>query len=213
MNETLISVVVGFLLGYLSFEIREWRRRRIRHEATRRALLAELEAIEVILSQMVIVLSIGTDNAARAVQEMRRLSSEDLADVLLIGQQQPSPGFLERSDQELAEILQTWRPMKNPVGAEVETPVLNAALASVEFYPSRAQLKALIAVRWHTSLLAHHREWMNQWLRMTFEVGDDPENLEIVLANHADALRSYKVRVEVMLGAVREALERLQDHP
>jgi hypothetical protein len=212
MNGTLVSIVVGFLLGYLSFEITEWRRRRIRYEATRRGLLAELEVVEVILGQLVIVLSVGTDHAVRAAQELRRLSTEDLEDVLLIGQL-PAGGsrLLERPEEELAQILQQqWPPMKNPIGTKVEIPVVNGALTSSEFYSSREQLQALIAVRWHTSLLAHQAEWMNHWLRMTFEVGD-PENHELVVANHAQALMAYRQRVEVMLGAVRKALERLRD--
>ncbi len=188
MNGTLVSVVVGFLLGYLSFEIGEWRRRHIRHETTRRALMAELEAIEVILSQLVFVLSVGTDHALRAAQEMRRFSAENLEDVLLLGhQQEAGRRLLERTDQELAQILQQWQPMKNPIGTKVEIPVVNGALTSSEFYPSREQLQALIAVRWHTSLLAHQAEWMNHWLRMTFEV-DDPENHELVVTNHGQAL-------------------------
>lgn len=202
--------IVGFALGYLSFELTEWRRRRRQNEAVRRALQSELEAVEAALSAIVFRLSVGTDNVLRGVQEMRRFYSQGRERILMVDVPALGADFLQRPDEELAQILRQWRPAESTVGVRVPTPVVDDAFASAESYLSQEQLQALAAVRWHAQLLAHDAEWMNHWLRMTFEI-DDEENHRLVVDNRNKAQASYRQRAEIMLDAVREALRRLPD--
>ncbi len=207
-----VPYIIGFALGYLSFELTEWRRRRIRNKATRRALQTELEAVDAVLGAIVFRLSIGTENVTRAVQEIRRFYSEGRERILMVDAPNVPADFLQRSDEELAQILRQWRPMESTIGVSVATSVLDTVLSSAESYLSPEQLQAMATVRWHGHLLAHEAEWMNRWLQMTFEI-EDPTNHTLVVANHKKAQANYRQRAEIMLDAVREVLRRLRDHP
>lgn len=207
-----IPYIVGFVTGYLLFELTEWRRRNRRLATMRRVLQVELQTLEAGLSAAVFRCSVGTEHVARAVRELRHFYSEGRVRLLPIDPPTLPRDFLQRTDQELEEIVRHWRPMESAVAPGLATVVLDATLASQDSDLSQEQLQALMKVTWHAQLLRHDAEWMNHWLRMTFEI-EDPDNHAAVGANHSQARQNYRGRAEVMLDAVREALRKLDSKP
>jgi len=118
----------------------------------RRALVAELEQAELILSAMVFNLSIGTDHVADAVQELRWFLQLGTERILRAGVLDLTTGEIEamrhlqgQSDQGAAEVLRTLSPGQR-ARPELRVPVLDSLLANppVGFGHIEAQ-----ALRWY----------------------------------------------------------------
>jgi hypothetical protein len=134
----LIGMIIGFLFAWGVFERTEHRRRKLAQAAMRRALMAELGQAELVGSAIVFNLSIGTDNVADAVQELRSFLELGTERILRAGVLDLTSEELEalrhlqgQSDQGAAEILRTLSPGQRarPL-VELLVPVLDSVLAN-----------------------------------------------------------------------------------
>lgn len=71
MTQELSAAVIGFVVAWATFELSEYRRRRIHKRNIRKSLFGELRLLEVILNSTVLRFSCGIDDPGTAVAEFR----------------------------------------------------------------------------------------------------------------------------------------------
>jgi hypothetical protein len=198
--------IAGFLAAWIVFELTEWRRREIQKQALRRALRAELETVEYLLSMMVAKFS-APDDSATAVREVRWLLTvgRERGRLLLEMPQELAERLLDRSDDEMAEVLRRIGWHQENRGVPILLPTVEAALTSPVAGLSGGEIKALFWLKWQAHLLQDTAQTMKEALDHTFTIEDDV-NHALMVENHEAAKRWYRKRAEIMLDAVRGAL-------
>jgi hypothetical protein len=168
----LIGMIIGYLFAWSVFELTEHRRRKRTQAAMRRALVAELDQAELILSAMVFNLSIGTDHVADAVQELRWFLQLGTERILRAGVLDLTTGEIEamrhlqgQSDQGAAEVLRTLSPGQR-ARPELRVPVLDSLLANPPVGFGQIEAQALRAARWQVQLLGDEARAAGEWLRI-----------------------------------------------
>jgi hypothetical protein len=198
--------IAGFLAAWIVFELTEWRRREIQKQALRRALRAELETVEYLLSMMVAKFS-APDDSATAVREVRWLLTvgRERGRQLLEMPQELAERLLERSDDEMAEVLRRigWHQENRAV--PILLPTVEAALTSPVAGLTGGETRALFLLKWQAHLLQDTAQAMKETLDRTFTI-EDEENHARMVENHQAAMRWYRERAGFMLDAVRRAL-------
>jgi hypothetical protein len=215
---SLIAVIIGFLFAWGVFELTEHRRRTRAQAAMRRALMAELGHAELVLSTIVFNLSIGADNVADAVPELRwflRLGTERIlrAGVLdLTTEELEVMRHLQGlSDRGAEEILRTLSPTRRarPL-VELAMAVLDSVLANPPDSVSHIEEQVLRDVRWQVHLLATEARAENEWLRLTCMAAGDSDNQARVVANLDETREAYRRRAIVAVRLIRAALGELR---
>ena len=203
-----IGMIIGFLFAWGVFELTEHRRGRRTQAAMRRALVAELGQAELVLSVMIFNLSIGTDNVADAVQELRWFLQLGTERILRAGVLDLRPEELEamrhlqgQSDPGAEEILRTLSPAQRarPL-VELRVPVLDFVLANPPVGFGHIEEQTLRDARWHLQLLADEARTAAEWLRLTCMTAEHSDNHARVVANLDGAREAYR---RCAIGAVR----------
>jgi hypothetical protein len=214
----LIGMIIGFLFAWGVFELTEHRRRNRAQAAMRRALVAELGQAELVLSAIVFNLSVGTDNVADAVQELRWFLQLGTERILRAGVLDLTMEELEvlrhlqgQSDQGAAEILRTLSPGQRarPL-VELRVPVLDSVLANPPAGFGHIEEQALRDVRWQVHLLADEARAAEEWLRITCMTADQSDNHARVVVNLDGTREAYRRRAIVAVRMIRVALSVLK---
>ncbi len=214
----LIGMIIGFLFAWGVFELTEHRRRNRAQAAMRRALVAELGQAELVLSAIVFNLSVGTDNVADAVQELRWFLQLGTERILRAGVLDLTMEELEalrhlqgQSDQGAAEILRTLSPGQRarPL-VELRVPVLDSVLANPPVGFGHIEEQALRDARWHVQLLADEARNATEWLRLTCMTADHSDSHARVVTNLDRTREAYRRLAIVAVQMVRVALSMLK---
>lgn len=214
MNELfllpLATLLVGFISGWLLFEVTERRRARLSQRELRRALVAELENAEVLASTCVCKYARFCQSkkdvafVAREIRWFHEVGRQRMEAVgILADLPDVSSELKSLSDDQLVALFSST---KETVGTKLIMPVLDRALAGQTFGFRANQIQALSMVRWQIYLLAQDAESMHEMLRLSFTVTDE-KNHEIVLENHVQRSVAYAHRAQTLLRAMRTALE------
>ncbi len=210
-----IPSLASFALAWGLFEVTERRRAAMRRRAARSALVAELLRVEVILSTVVYLFSLGSEDPTNGVREFRWSITHSQARSPFV--EEPPKELMAlaaKSDEELAKAFRTYRPWRQPALA-VPLPVLDSALANpLDSGLTLEQWQRLEHVKWESYLLEVAATDVRQWLHFTFTV-IDPHNHDVVEENHRGSRMAYAKRANYMLGPVRGALQALgasEDH-
>ena len=205
-----LSMLVGFISAWLLFELTERRRIRLAHRELRRALVAELENAEVLVSTIVVKyagLCQSEDDVAfvasviRWYQDVGRQRFRDLG---ILSGLPPNPReFKSLSDNQLIKLFSSVR---ETIGTKIIMPIVESALAGQTVGFAASQIQALSMVRWQTYLLEQDAESMKEMFQLTFTVTDE-NNHDIVVANHDQRTASYARRARTLLRAIRAALQ------
>jgi hypothetical protein len=180
--------------------------------------MAELGHAELVLSTIVFNLSIGADNVADAVPELRwflRLGTERIlrAGVLdLTTEELEVMRHLQGlSDRGAEEILRTLSPTRRarPL-VELAMAVLDSVLANPPDSVSHIEEQVLRDVRWQVHLLATEARAENEWLRLTCMAAGDSDNQARVVANLDETREAYRRRAIVAVRLIRAALGELR---
>ena len=208
-----VSLLVGFITAWLLFELTERRRIRLAQRELRRALLAELENAEVLVSSIVgkyARLCKSKEDVALVASEIRwhlDAGRQRFADLGIISDLRPiPPEFRSLSDDQLIKLLSS---IKETIGTTIIMPVVERALAGQTLGFRAIQIQAISMVRWQTHLLEQDVESMKEMLRLTFTVTDE-QNHKTVVENHHGRTESYARRAQTLLRAIRAALQLLR---
>lgn len=204
--------ILGFISAFILFEVQQWGTRRRTAKFARQSLIAELKLLESLLSIIVLKCGVQSDIVPQAAREMRWLLDEgferNLTDDLPAGVLGDKEKILKLSDRDLERFVQSFR--HGNLAAELPIPVINSILAAPTSPTLSAnEIKALIDVRWQSSLLHAETQVLNESMRLMFSVSD-PENYKIARQNHLGSLRAYGRRASHMLTQVRLALKEIQ---
>jgi len=169
-------------------------------------------------TEIVFNLSVGTDNVADAVQELRWFLQLGTERILRAGVLDLTMEELEamrhlqgQSDQGAAEILRTLSPGQRarPL-VELRVPVLDSVLANPPAGFGHIEEQALRDVRWQVHLLADEARAAEEWLRLTCMTADHSDNHARVVANLDGTREAYRRRVIVAVRMIRVALSVLK---
>ena len=205
-----VSLLVGFITAWLLFEVTERRRIGLAQREQRRALLAELENAEVLVSVIVgkyARLCKSEEDVASVASEIRwyqDVGRKRFADLGILSDLPPiPPEFRSLSDN---QIISLFSSITETIGNKIIMPVVERALAGQTLGFGATQIQALSMLRWQTYLLEQEAESMHEMLRLTFTV-TDAQNHIIVVANHHKRTESYARRARTLLRAIRATLE------
>lgn len=214
------GAVLGFITAWVLFELTEWRRRRLDRRELRRALVAELKNVEVLLSTIVgkyAYLATTPEDVSRTASTIRWF--------LKTGRQRASDTGVSVADLPISaltnfenltddQIVQAFALVgkRETVGTKLILPVVDAVFAGRIPGFKHQEIQKLSTVKWQAHLLEQDADWTREFLRITFTV-TDPRNHEIAEENHDRRLRSYAARAWTLLGCVRSALTELERRP
>ena len=208
-----VSLLVGFISAWLLFELTERRRIRLAHRELRRALAAELENAEVLVSTIVCKYARLCQNEAEVafvaseIRWFRHVGRQRMQDLGIISDFPPiPPEFKSLSDNKLIELFSSIR---ETIGTKIIMPVVESALTGQMLGFGASQIQVLSMVRWQTYLLEQDAELMKEMFRLTFTVTDE-KNHDIVVANHDQRTASYARRAQTLLRAIRAALQKMR---
>jgi len=211
----IIGAVIGFLAAWGVLQLTEHRRRKRTQAITRRAVVAELQHTELVLSSIIVNLSIGTDAVADAVRELKVLLEIGTERILRTGVLDLTADQLEAlrhlhgaSDQGAAEILRTLWPAQRARPLKVQVPVLDVLLANPTSGFRDVELLALSAIRWQVHLLADEARLADEWLTLASTMVDTNSQGQ-ALATLDGIRQSYRARAIVVVRMIRDAM-RLQ---
>ena len=216
MNEffwSLPAMLVGFITAWGLFELTEWRRIRLAQKELRRALVAELETAEVLVSTIVgkyARLCKSEKDVAAVAHEIRwyiDVGRERFADLGILSDHTPIPPDFRSLDDN--QLILLYSSIKETIGTKIILPVVEQALAGQTSGFRANQIQALGMVRWQTYLLEQDAESMREAFRMTFTVADEHLH-ETVVENHDKYTESYALRSRTLLRAVRAALQQMR---
>jgi hypothetical protein len=203
---------MGFLAAWGVLQLTEHRRRRIAQAVTRRAVVAELRHVELVLRSLIVNLSIGTDTVADAVRELKVLLEVGTERILHTGVLDLTAEQLEAlrhlqgvSDQGAAEILRTLAPAQRARPLKVQVPVLDVLLANPAHGFGEVELQALSAIRWQVHLLGDEARLADEWLPLASTAADT--GTQGLAGAALDGTReSYRRRAIVAVQMIRDAL-------
>ncbi len=205
-----VSLLVGFITAWLLFELTAWRKIRLARRELCRALVAELENAEVLVSSFVgkyARLCKGEEDVAYVASEIRwfiDVGRQRFKDLGILSDHVPvPPEFRSLSDNQLISLHSS---IQETIGNKLIMPVVEQALAGQTLGFRASQIQALSMVRWQTYLLEQDAESMKEMFRLTFTVTDE-QVLENVVANHDNRTESYARRARTLLRAIRATLQ------
>lgn len=213
---TTLGPFIGFVLGWLLFEITERRKVRLAQRELRRALVAELQHAELLLSTVVCkyAFTATTPEEIKAcADELRwgrhvgRARAHRVGISSPIGTDTTLANLDVVSDQQLVATMVSTTP-RETVGTKLLFPMIDAVLAGRTAGFSGDQVLSLGAIRWQAHLLEQDADWMGEFLRLTFSVTDETNHRRVV-ANHEQRVRAYAFRAGVLLKCVRTSLKAL----
>jgi len=214
----IIGTVFGFLIAWGLLQLTERRRWKLAQTATRRAVMAELRHVELVLSSIIVNLSIGTDTVADALRELKILLELGTDRILSTGVLDLTAEQIEAlrhlhgvSDQDAAEILRTLSPAQRARPLKVQVPVLDGVLANPIHGFGDVELQALGAIRWQVHLLADEARLADEWLPLaSTEADTDTGRHGRALAGLDGTRESYRRRAIAAVQMIRSALEGLR---
>jgi len=200
--------LVAFALGWGLFEVTERRKAAMRKSGIRRALIAELQQVEAILSSIVWKFAMGAADPIDGVGELRWF----LAHARERGAAVEDPpeqlvALAARSDDELIRAFRGYRPTRE-LGLTMLLPIVDSVLANPDGGLTPTEWQRMGQIRWQSHLLEFVTADMREWLRFSFTV-TDPTNHGIVEANYQNARMWYAKRAKHMLDVVRDGLRTL----
>ncbi len=217
MSDALQSPVATFFLGLLSgwllIEVTEWRRVRSNRRELRRALIAELETTEVLVSIMVTKYAryfTAEPDVHFVAQEFRWYTTVGRKRLSAVGLQShlgTSPSVVETATD--ADVVKVLSLLHETIGNTVVVPVLESVLNGGTGGFASRQIQALGMVRWQCFLLEQDVEWMKSLYNLSFTVTDET-NHGNVLQDHQRRSESYAQRSRTLLSVVRAALAALR---
>jgi hypothetical protein len=186
---------------------------------TRRAVVAELRHVELVLSSIIVNLSIGTDTVADAVRELKVLLELGTERILSTGVLDLTAEQIEAlrhlhgvSDHGAAEILRTLAPAQRARPLKVQVPVLDGLLTNPAPSFGDVQLQALSAIRWQVHLLADEARLADEWLPLAATAADTDSHGR-ALGTLDGTRESYRRRAIVAVKLIRDALGVLKAGP
>jgi len=201
--------IVGFLSAWVLFELTEFRRRRIQKRTYRKALVAELDNLEIFLSTLLIRFSYGVGEPDQAVAELRWYLKEGRARWKFSSlPEEFSENLANKTDEELKNLLKRMKPVAQRQPVDVELPILDSILSAQASGFSIQEVELLSDLRWQIALLAREARMMDEFLMLTFTV-TDPTNHEIVVQNRQRAEEGYRTRVGYTLKHLRETIKEI----
>ena len=206
-------VLVGFILGWLLFEVTEWRRARLARRELRSALVAELENAEILTSIAVIKYARLCERkedvsfVAGEIRWFQDVGRHRMQDLGVLSVLRPIPSELKSlSDDQLITVFSS---IKETIGTKIIMPVLERALTGQILGFRANQIQVLSMVRVQAHLLEQDVEMMHELHRLSFTVTDE-NNHRIVVENHDQRVASYALRAQILLRAIRAALQGLR---
>ena len=204
-----VSLLVGFITAWLLFELTAWRKIRLAQRELRRALMAEIEIAEVLVSVIIgkyARLCKDEEDVAFVASEIRwytDVGRQRFEGLGILSDLPPGlPEIRSLSDNQLISLFSS---IKETIGGKIIMPIVEHALAGQTLGFRASQIRALSMVRWQTYLLEQEAESMKELYRLTFTVTDE-QNHETVVANHVNRTESYAHRARTLLRAIRAAL-------
>lgn len=205
-----VSVLVGFITAWLLFELTAWRKIRLAQRELRRALLAELEIAEVLVSVIIgkyARLCKSEEDVAFVAGEIRwykDVGRQRFEGLGILSDLPPGPPEIRSlSDNQLVSFFSS---IKETIGGKIIMPIVEHALAGQTLGFRASQIRALSMVRWQTYLLEQEADSMKEMFQLTFTVTDE-QNHKTVIANHVNRTESYAHRARTLLRAIRAALQ------
>ena len=204
----IIATVTGFLAAWGVFQLTERRRRKAAQAVMRRAVVTELSHAELVLSCIIFNLSIGTDNPADAVRELKGLLEIGTERVRRAGVLDLTTEQLDAlrhlqgvADPGAAEILRTFAPALHARPLRVQVPVLDYLVANPAPEFRDVELQALTAIRWQMHLLADEARLADAWLPLagTTGVADDRSRAVTSLNGTQESYRRRAMRTVQMI--------------
>ncbi len=204
-----LGPVIGFVMAWVLFELTEFRRRWVRASNVRRSFVAEMKSVERVLSATVFNLSMALGEPDRVVTEMRWLIGQKEA-LDMLGE--APPGLLEKSDQEIADILKMFQSKASKDVPELPVPILSAVLSTQGFGFTSEEIQILCEANRYIHGLGHHARSMRENVRLTFTVIDET-NRAIVQDNYLKNLHSCRLCAVDGLSYVRKAIKTVTPSP
>ena len=206
----LATFLVGLISGWLLFELTERRRVRLAQRELRRALEAELENAEVLVSSIVgkyarlCQTEADVSFVANEIRWFQAVGRHRMQDTGILSDLPPLSQALDSlSDNQLVQLFSS---IKETIGTKIIMPVVENALAGHTSGFNARQIQALGMVRWQAYLLEQEAESMKEFFRLTFTVTDQA-NHQIVVENHNQRTEAYARRARTLLGTIRAALQ------
>lgn len=203
-----LSAFFGFLSALALFELQELWKGWVQVSNLRRALKAELDRAEFVLSVDVLKTSAQARDNSPAVKEFKWIM-ENYPDFDLT-EAQPLREWTRMTSGALADAVRNTKLPGARTTTELKFPVLETALSSTASMGlSSGEMIALTAFNWQIQLLNSQHGLIMQFMPMTFTV-EDPNNHKTVMDNLKGCQEDYRVRLTYALEALREALEGLR---
>lgn len=208
-----VGPILGFLSALLLFEVQEWRKKRVAVELTRQSLISELNWLESVLSMTVVKCANQSGILNDGVKEFRWSLKESfdrhVLEEMPAEQRQSREKMLALSDEELVPYIKLFH-QENAAVALPITVISSVLAAPISGNLSSAEITKLIDIQWQSTMLARQAENMNECLRLSFTVTEEP-NHDIIKQNHLSALRWYGLRARYMLAYVRTAMNEIRN--
>jgi hypothetical protein len=209
-NREAISLLAGFAIAWLLFEVTEWRRVGFARRELRRALLAEMETAEVLVSTIIgkyARLCHDAADVAYVASEIRwfqTVGRQRMQDVGIVSDLPAIPtGYAGLSDDHLIKLYSSTT---ETIGTKIILPVVERALAGQTLGLGVDELRALGMVRWQAYLLGQDADSMKEMFALSFAVIKEEQH-KIVVANHDGRTSAYAHRARTLLRAIRAALQ------
>lgn len=216
----ILGPIIGFAAGFAAFEYQERRRVRLAQRELRRALIGELQHIEVLLSTIVAkyaYLAESPEDVKATAAEIRWYRQVGIERAKAVGLSQGIPEPMQRTVEQFDALpdeavvkLSAAVGRQETVGSKVILPIIEGVLAGRTAGFTDHEIQALSAVRWQAFMLEQEAEWTREFFRMTYTV-TDPQNHDRVVQNHENRLRQYARRARTVLAVVRRTLQILGD--
>ena len=208
-----VKLLVGFISGWLLFEVTERRKvGRARRELSN-ALVAELEHAEVLVSNIVMKYARLCRNetdvnfVANEIRWFYDIGRQRMQDVGILSDLPSNlPELKSLSDNQLIGLFSSVR---ETIGSKIILPVLGGVLVGQTLGFDTSQIRAFSMVRWQSYLLEQESESMKEMFRLTFTV-TDKDNHKTVVENHNQRTVAYAYRARTLLRAIRTALQQIQ---
>ena len=204
-----IPLLIGLFSGWALFELTDRIKVRRARSELRRALVAELEFAECIVSTIVgkYARCAQTDQEIEFVaNEIRWFCETGRARMRCVGILSDLPGgspnMLKLSD---GQLVQQMSSIEETIGTQIILPVVDRAISGQTSLFTSDQIQSLSMVHWQSHLLAQDADSMKEMFLLSLTLGKDP-NHQIVIKNHDRNTKRYADRAATLLRSIRATL-------